>query len=963
MKKVIFSLILILSINCIIAQEFLTTTSRNSRFFAIAKYDGKIKDTTIVGTRKGYKEKVVTLYSNVIDIYQINTTLWLRSFDFYSNSKSIVDKIGLSNDGLICYAKIQNNYAVWNIVTGQKLYENEFVRNIGISNQSGIFAVADFDKMYTYDAYTGEKLGKFNISKSYLIDNITFSEDDKYIIVKTNTDRIFIFETATGKNLKTFNSNEIFFFPDNKLITTVNIKSGKILSSQYNSDNYEKNNSFSSSTFINELNRNLKLEVKNDNSITYSPIVLDETKSKTTEDGKYLILYAKYADDEIIFCIDNITYNLVSYLSTADFKETDIKINLSEYDIYDNENLVIPFDNNSVGIYYIQDGTIYNSLNYMFDEVIGSYRFPLYKQVRNRHLSPNYKYILLENGEERKPTIFAKSTVIVQSPSRIEGVNFIDFSPNSKYIFLKKKNGQIGYVKTIDIAADMGDSTGLVFYPFGDTLVYPAPEDIIIEDAEYPDEYTLNTIKNFKYIGDVEDSILIKLSLKTIAIDGDTAGIQVHLIDKDGTYYYGASEEKWRYVWKSLFVKSETSNKLYKIDNFNVTEYYAADSLPNAIAIVLDHSGSMGDDRALKIQEAAKQFIYNKNPNDGIVIVKYDDKIGIETKFSTNKEKLIKGLEVNGLKNYGGCTSLLDAIDLAVNVLDRTEGYYRKSVVILTDGNENSSLLTKGQVLKHTVGSDVNIYTIGFGSFVSEDYLKAIAFYTQGTYYQIYKTEQFDVIFEDIYKKMKYYYTIDFKTDTIGEFTTLLEIALDENRKDSIITSFSNKPVDFMALDTDEDADIVFTSPTKEISIQEFNQITEFVEFSDSLIVVEIEKQDSIKREFELINFPDVKFILNETTIVEGTEKGIEEVIEFMQKNPTIIIEIQGHTDQTGTYDDNMILSEQRAFKVKKLITDAGISANRVITKGLGEAKLLVNSNLESANAKNRRVEFYIKSW
>lgn len=965
MKNIFGILVFILIIiNNLSSQEIATTTSKNSRFFAVAKYDGKVKDTTEKYTKRGYKEKIVTYHCNTIDIYQINTLMWLRSFDFYSKSKEPVEEIGLSNDGILCYAKIGSNYAIWNIVTGELLYESEYVRRIGFSNQSAIFAVADFDRMYTYDAYTGNVLKKFNVSKSYQVDDITFTDDDKIIVVQTSEGRLFLLNTETGKSIKTFSADEIFFSNNNQTITTINIKPEKANSTQYSLPDYEKTVSFSSSTFLNELNKEMKNKTKEDNTIKYTPFEIKTDKTKISSDGKFLILYATFGDDEIIFCIDNQSYELVSYISSLDFASSETKVNFENYDIYDDVNLIIPYEDNGIGIYDIANGTIYNSLDYLFEESLFGYKFPIAKQIRTREISPNFKYVIVENEDSKKPVVFAQSTVIEQPASRIEGVTFIDYSPNSRYIFLKKKNGQLGYCKTMDIAGDLGDGTGLTFYPFGDSLIYPDPEDFIVDDAEFPDGYEFRTITDFKYIGDVEDDINIKLHLKTIAIEGDTAGIQVHLLDNEGVYYYGASEEQWQYVWKSLLIKSETSNQLYKIDTFKVQEYFGSDSLPNAVVIVLDHSGSMGTDRANQIQKAAKDFIENKNENDGVAIVKYDNKLGLSARFSTDKKQILKDFEINGLKGYGGCTSLLDAIDLAASVLDRAEGYNRKSILILTDGNENSSILTKGQVLKHSVGSNVNIYTIGFGSFVSEDYLKAIAFYTQGTYYQIYKTEQFDLIFNDIYKKMKYYYTIDFLTDTIGEFTTLLEIQLDDKRKDSLVTTFTNEPLDFEALDTEDE--ISFTPPVKEISIEEFKKeeiFEEFTVFADSIEVVEQMKQDSIKKEFEQIDFPDVQFVLNETVIIEGSEKGIDEVIDFMKKNPDITIEIQGHTDQTGTEEDNLKLSEDRANKVKQLLLDAGIDGDRIIAIGMGEAKLLSKSENENEKAKNRRVEFYIKSF
>lgn len=54
-----------------------------------------------------------------------------------------------------------------------------------------------------------------------------------------------------------------------------------------------------------------------------------------------------------------------------------------------------------------------------------------------------------------------------------------------------------------------------------------------------------------------------------------------------------------------------------------------------------------------------------------------------------------------------------------------------------------------------------------------------------------------------------------------------------------------------------------------------------------------------------------------------------------MKKNPDLKVEIDGHTDSTGTAAYNMALSEKRAKAVKKYFVDQGIAPNRMTTKGL----------------------------
>lgn len=87
----------------------------------------------------------------------------------------------------------------------------------------------------------------------------------------------------------------------------------------------------------------------------------------------------------------------------------------------------------------------------------------------------------------------------------------------------------------------------------------------------------------------------------------------------------------------------------------------------------------------------------------------------------------------------------------------------------------------------------------------------------------------------------------------------------------------------------------------------------------------------------------------------------IEEFIEFLKANPTVKIEIQGHTDNRGTVPDNAALSNDRAFTVFDMILQAGIPKSRLTGfKGFGASKPIADNATEFGRAKNRRTEFLI---
>ena len=87
----------------------------------------------------------------------------------------------------------------------------------------------------------------------------------------------------------------------------------------------------------------------------------------------------------------------------------------------------------------------------------------------------------------------------------------------------------------------------------------------------------------------------------------------------------------------------------------------------------------------------------------------------------------------------------------------------------------------------------------------------------------------------------------------------------------------------------------------------------------------------------------------------------IDEFVAFLKANPTIKIEVYGHTDAQGDDKSNLALSTDRAFSVRDLLLEKGIVENRLKAfKGFGAAQPLADNLTEAGRAKNRRTEFVI---
>src|SRR5262249_38927555 len=84
--------------------------------------------------------------------------------------------------------------------------------------------------------------------------------------------------------------------------------------------------------------------------------------------------------------------------------------------------------------------------------------------------------------------------------------------------------------------------------------------------------------------------------------------------------------------------------------------------------------------------------------------------------------------------------------------------------------------------------------------------------------------------------------------------------------------------------------------------------------------------------------------------------RSIDKLAEWLKKNPTRNLLIEGHTDNTGAEDFNQKLSQQRAEAVRDQLVSRGVPADRITTKGYGPRYPVVANDTASGRQQNRRV-------
>lgn len=104
----------------------------------------------------------------------------------------------------------------------------------------------------------------------------------------------------------------------------------------------------------------------------------------------------------------------------------------------------------------------------------------------------------------------------------------------------------------------------------------------------------------------------------------------------------------------------------------------------------------------------------------------------------------------------------------------------------------------------------------------------------------------------------------------------------------------------------------------------------------------------------------DIYYETNDFSLTSESKRLLTLFIEFLKENPTVKVEIQGHTDDIGRDADNLRLSENRAKSVYDYVVSQGVPANRLRYKGYGESQPIAPNTTEDGRAKNRRTVFLI---
>ncbi len=432
-------------------------------------------------------------------------------------------------------------------------------------------------------------------------------------------------------------------------------------------------------------------------------------------------------------------------------------------------------------------------------------------------------------------------------------------------------------------------------------------EPAIAVDAPPPPGYAPVYLRQVQALPAAGPPAGCRLQVARIETDNpDVVRVYFHLVDSNGTHWSGGASGKARRWWCEIVEHWQGREAVVK--KYWLSEATEARREAQALALVMDHSGSMGRERALTVQDAAYQFAGAKMDDDALALLKYDDQIGVEAVLTASSADLQSKLRKNGLEGFGRMTAINNGIAAGISQLLKSDEFQRKVVIVFTDGEDNSSTITADSVITLARHYGVNICAVDFGYGVNSDHLRRIADATGGTYHHMYSTDEFDDVFNDIYKRLHNYYMLEYSPENYGEHILRLKLCL---------------PADSLKVEAS------------------FNNMPRIGEIA-------------------LLN---VHFDVDKASIKKESKDAVAKVEALLQAHPAMTIELRGHTDSTNSTGDpayNLKLSQRRADAVKQMLVRQGIGGDRILSKGFGDSVPVASNRTKEGRAKNRRTEFVI---
>jgi VWFA-related protein len=229
------------------------------------------------------------------------------------------------------------------------------------------------------------------------------------------------------------------------------------------------------------------------------------------------------------------------------------------------------------------------------------------------------------------------------------------------------------------------------------------------------------------------------------AVDVDVVQLTAVVTDKSGRFVSGLKPENFR---------------VYDNDRPQSITSFQSENIDLELVAALDVSSSMRD--ALpRVKESAKRFLAGLRGGDRVTVLAFNDIV--YTLAQRTKEQNARVLAIDRMRAWGG-TALYDVVVDALRRLERLTG--RRSLVVFSDGDDQSSHATLQAAVAHAESSDATIYAIGQGRAVRTRELQTVlsrfATISGGRAFFTEDVARLDKFFEEILEDLSNQYLISY---------------------------------------------------------------------------------------------------------------------------------------------------------------------------------------------------------
>jgi Ca-activated chloride channel family protein len=206
--------------------------------------------------------------------------------------------------------------------------------------------------------------------------------------------------------------------------------------------------------------------------------------------------------------------------------------------------------------------------------------------------------------------------------------------------------------------------------------------------------------------------------------------------------------------------------KVFENDVEQEISFFSDVDSPASIGIIYDVSGSMGSNKIRRSRTALERFMLTSHPSDEYSLITFNNKVRLVADRTRDGRSVLDKLT---LIETGGNTALYDAVYLGIDRVSRG-AHNKRALLIISDGQDNSSRFSFPEVNRYLKEADVIIYSIGIfdgsdGSlaYQGEGFLKQLSHATGGeAFFPQLGDGSMDEIFERIALELRHQYSIGY---------------------------------------------------------------------------------------------------------------------------------------------------------------------------------------------------------